>query len=212
MNRKMARAAARSYKPHMPTNPLALFDDWLAEARAAEPNDPNAMALATADATGRPSCRMVLLKDHGADGFVWYTNGESRKGCDLAANPHAALLFHWKSARRQVRLEGPVTPVSDAESDDYFHSRSRQSQLAAAASDQSRPLPTRELFTERVAALERRLDGAPVPRPAHWGGWRMAPDTIELWEDGTDRMHHRRLFTRAGDQGREGWREGLLFP
>ena len=193
-------------------NPLALFDDWLAEARAAEPNDPNAMALATADAAGQPSCRMVLLKGHGADGFIWYTNGESRKGCDLLANPHAALLFHWKSARRQVRLEGPVTPVSDAESDDYFHSRSRQSQLAAAASDQSRPLATRELFTERVAALEGRLDGAPVPRPPHWGGWRLAPDTIELWEDGADRMHHRRLFTRAEDQGRDGWREGLLFP
>ena len=189
-------------------DPLALFDAWLADATAAEPNDPNAMALATADAHGRPSCRMVLLKEHGADGFVWYTNAGSRKGADLLANPHAALLFHWKSARRQVRLEGPVARVTDAESNEYFHSRSRQSQLAAAASDQSRPLVARELFIDRVAALEAELDGAPVPRPPHWGGWRLTPNTIELWEDGADRMHHRRLFTRAGD----GWTEGLLFP
>ena len=190
------------------SDPLALFDRWLADATAAEPNDPNAMALATADAAGRPSVRTVLLKGHGPDGFVWYTNGESRKGLDLGANPHAALLFHWKSARRQVRLEGPVTPVTDAESDGYFHSRSRASQLAAAASDQSRPLAAREVYTGRVEALEADLDGAPVPRPPHWGGWRLRPETIELWEDGEARMHHRRLFVRDGD----GWREGLLFP
>ena len=189
-------------------DPLALFDRWFAEAQAAEPNDPNAMALATADAGGRPSARMVLLKGHGPDGFVWYTNEESRKGGDLSANPHAALLFHWKSARRQVRLEGPVTRVSATESDAYFHSRSRQSQIAAAASDQSRPLASRDVFTDRAAALETRLDGAPVPRPDHWGGYRLTPETIELWEDGADRMHHRRVFTRDGD----GWREGLLFP
>lgn len=189
-------------------DPLALFDRWFADADAAEPNDPNAMALATADAAGRPSARMVLLKGHGPDGFVWYTNEDSRKGEELAANARAALLFHWKSARRQVRLEGPVTRVSGAESDAYFHSRSRQSQLAAVASDQSRPLASRAMFTDRVVALEAELDGAPVPRPAHWGGYRLAPETIELWEDGADRMHHRRLFTRDGD----GWREGLLFP
>ncbi len=189
-------------------DPLALFDRWLADAEAAEPNDPNAMALATADAAGRPSARMVLLKGHGPDGFVWYTNEESRKGEDLAANARAALLFHWKSARRQVRLEGPVTRVSAAEADAYFQSRSRQSQLAAAASDQSRPLASRQVFTDRVAVLEAKLDGAPVPRPTHWGGYRLAPETIELWEDGADRMHHRRLFTRVGD----GWREGLSFP
>lgn len=189
-------------------DPLSLFDRWLAEAEAAEPNDPNAMALATADGAGRPSVRMVLLKGHGPDGFVWYTNEDSRKGLDLAANPHAALLFHWKSVRRQVRLEGPVGRVSGAESDAYFHSRSRQSQLAAAASDQSRPLAASEVFTERVAALEAELDGAPVPRPDHWGGYRLTPETIELWEDGADRMHHRRLFVRDGEE----WREGLLFP
>lgn len=189
-------------------DPLALFDRWFAEAEASEPNDPNAMALATTDAAGRPSCRMVLLKGHGPNGFVWYTNAESRKGLDLTANPHAALLFHWKSARRQVRLEGPVVPVSAAESEAYFHSRSRQSQLAAAASDQSRPLASREVFTDRVSALKAQLNGAPVPRPDHWGGYRLVPDTMELWEDGADRMHHRRLFTRDWD----GWKDGLLFP
>lgn len=196
----------------MAEDPLALFDRWLADAEAAEPNDPNAMALATADGAGRPSVRMVLLKGHGPDGFVWYTNEDSRKGLDLAANPHAALLFHWKSARRQVRLEGPVGRVSEAEADVYFHSRSRQSQLAAAASDQSRPLATREVFTERVAALEAELDGAPVPRPDHWGGYRLTPETIELWEDGADRMHHRRLFVRDAAEPSGSWREGLLFP
>ena len=192
----------------MATDPLDLFDRWFAEAERNEPNDPNAMALATADLEGRPSARMVLLKGHGVDGFVWYTNAESRKGMDLAANPHAALLFHWKSLRRQVRLAGPVERVAADMADAYFGSRSRASQLAAAASDQSRPLPSRETFTDRIAALEERLDGGPVPRPAHWGGYRLVPETIEFWSDGTDRMHHRRLFTHDG----EGWTEGFLFP
>ena len=196
----------------MTTDPLDLFDRWFAEAERAEPNDPNAMTLATADAAGRPSARMVLLKDHGVDGFVWYTNAESRKGLDLAANPHAALLFHWKSLRRQVRLAGPVERVSEALSDAYFASRSRASQLAAAASDQSRPLADRDVFTGRVAELEERLDGAPVARPDHWGGYRLVPQTIEFWSDGSDRMHHRRLFVRGSDAGGEAWREGLLFP
>ncbi len=192
----------------MATDPLELFDRWFAEAGRSEPNDPNAVALATADADGRPSARMVLLKGHGSDGFVWYTNEGSRKGMDLAANPVAALLFHWKTLRRQVRLAGPVERVAPDLADAYFASRSRASQLAAAASDQSRPLPSRETFTERVGALDERLGGGPVPRPAHWGGYRLTPETIEFWEDGADRMHHRRLFTRDG----KGWTEGLLFP
>ena len=192
----------------MAADPFDLFDRWFAEAGQSEPNDPNAMALATADGDGRPSVRMVLLKGHGADGFVWYTNEESRKGMDLAANPQAALLFHWKTLRRQVRLSGPVERVEADMADAYFVSRSRASQLAAAASDQSRPLPSRETFTERVAALDERLAGGPVPRPAYWGGYRLVLETIEFWSDGSDRMHHRRLFTRKG----EGWAEGLLFP
>ena len=190
------------------TDPFALFDAWFAEASASEPNDPNAMALATADAGGRPSVRMVLLKGHGPDGFVFYTNREGRKARDLDDNPQAALLFHWKSLRRQVRIEGPVTLVTDAESDAYFASRSRDSQLGAWASDQSRPLDARATFEARVAEAARRFEGADVPRPAHWGGYRVTPETIEFWQDRAARLHERRVFTRSG----VGWREGLLYP
>ena len=189
-------------------DPLALFDAWLAEAEASEPNDPNAMALATADAAGAPSVRMVLLKGHGPDGFVFYTNREGRKAAELAANPHAALLFHWKSLRRQVRIEGPVSLVTDAESDAYFASRSRDSQLGAWASDQSRPLDARETFEARVAEVTERFDGGDVPRPPFWGGYRVAPAVIEFWQDRAARLHERRVFTRAGD----GWTEGMLYP
>lgn len=194
--------------PPMADDPISIFDTWLREAEAGEPNDPNAMALATADAQGRPSVRMVLLKGHDDRGFVFYTNRESRKAGELAENAHAALLFHWKSLRRQVRVEGPVTRVTDAESDAYFASRGRASQLGAWASDQSRPLDDRSTFEARYAAMEQRFDRQDIPRPPHWGGYRVAPDVIELWEDRPGRLHHRRLFTRTDS----GWSEGLLFP
>jgi pyridoxamine 5'-phosphate oxidase len=192
----------------MTTDPLELFADWFAQARETEINDSNAVALATGDASGRPSVRMVLLKGFDERGFVFYTNRESRKAAELAANPQAALLFHWKSLRRQVRIEGPVSLSSDAESDAYFASRSRDSQLGAWASDQSRPLDERATFEQRYEAMRRRFDGQPVPRPPHWGGYRVSPARIEFWQDREHRLHERRLFERAGD----GWREGLLYP
>lgn len=198
----------RGKTPRMADDPHALFDSWLAEAEATEPNDPNAMCVATADAAGRPSARMVLLKGHDARGFTFYTNSESRKAGELAANAGAALLFHWKSLRRQVRIEGSVTPVDPAEADAYFASRGRDSQLGAWASDQSRPLDARATFEARVDAVRTRFAGQDVPRPPHWGGYRVVADRIEFWQDRAHRLHERRLFTRAGD----GWTEGLLYP
>ena len=193
----------------MATNPHALFDAWLAEAKATEPNDAEAMALATVGAGGRPSARMVLLKGHDAGGFVFYTNSESRKGGELAGNPHAALLFHWKSLRRQVRVEGTATPASEAEADAYFASRARDSQLGAWASDQSRPLESRELFEAQFAALAEDYAGRDVPRPPHWWGYRLVPDRIEFWNDRPHRLHERRLFVPAPDGS---WVESLLYP
>ena len=192
----------------MADDPLALFDAWFAEAKAAEPNDPEAMALATADRGGRPSVRMVLLKGHGPEGLDFYTNLDSRKGEELAANSKAALLFHWKSLRRQVRFEGPVEPLPDASADSYFASRGRDSQIGAWASDQSRPLASRAEFEARCEAVRERYDGADIPRPARWGGFRLKPDTIEFWVDRPHRLHERRLFTRLAN----GWDEGLLYP
>jgi pyridoxamine 5'-phosphate oxidase len=193
----------------MAADPHPIFEEWLAEARLSEPNDPEAMALATADAAGRPSVRMVLLKGHDERGFVFYTNLDSRKGGELAANPHAALLFHWKSLRRQVRIEGPVEPVGDAEADAYFATRARDSQLGAWASEQSRPLDSRATFEARYQAMKIRFEGGAVPRPPRWSGWRVAPETIELWNDRAHRLHERRLFTHSSDGG---WSETLLYP
>ena len=192
----------------MTDDPISLFDTWFAEARASEPSDSEAMALATIDAAGHPSVRMVLLKGHDARGFVFYTNLDSRKGVELAANPAAALLFHWKSLRRQVRIEGPVEAVSDAEADLYFASRSRDSQLGAWASDQSRPLDSRATFEARFDAMTARFEGGDVTRPPRWSGFRVVPTRIELWCDRAHRLHERRLFVRSGD----GWSEGMLYP
>ena len=190
-------------------DPNALFDEWLAEARLGEPNDPTAMALATADADGRPSCRMVLLKGHDERGFVFYTNLDSRKGGELDADKPAALLFHWKSLRRQVRVEGPVGPVSDEEADAYFATRSRDSQLGAWASDQSQPLESRAVFEARYEAMKEKFEGRDVPRPPRWSGWRVSPERIEFWTSRDHRLHERRLFVRMADGG---WSEGLLYP
>lgn len=190
------------------TDPLALFDEWLAEARMAEVNDPEAMSLATADAAGRPSVRMVLLKGHGPDGFVFYTNEQSAKAEQLAENARAALLFHWKALRRQVRVEGPVERVPAPQADAYFATRARDSQLGAWASDQSRPLDTRATFEQRFEEVKQRFEGQDVSRPPHWGGYRVIPERIEFWSDRPYRLHERRLFTRDGG----GWIEGLLYP
>jgi pyridoxamine 5'-phosphate oxidase len=190
------------------TDPFQLFDEWFAEARAGEINDPEAMALATAAPDCRPSVRMVLLKGHGPEGFTFYTNLDSRKGNELAANAQASLLFHWKSLRRQVRAEGAIESVADADADAYFASRSRDSQLGAWASYQSRPLESRDVFEARFEDMRRRFEGTDVTRPPRWSGFRLIPDRIEFWSDRAHRLHERRLFQRYGDA----WSEGLLYP
>jgi pyridoxamine 5'-phosphate oxidase len=191
-------------------DPFALFAAWFAEAKAAEPNDPDAMALATVDATGLPDVRMVLLKQADERGFVFYTNEQSAKGGELASNPKAALVLHWKSIRRQVRVRGAVERVSDAEANAYFASRSRESRIAASASDQSRPLDNRKTFEARVAELQKQYEGKDVPRPAHWGGYRVVPSEIEFWHDRPHRMHDRIRFTRAAAGG--AWQKTRLYP
>ena len=192
----------------MTADPHALFEEWFAEARLSEPNDAEAVALATADAAGAPSVRMVLMKGHDARGFAFYTNLDSRKGGELAGNPRAALLFHWKSLRRQVRIEGAVEPVPAAEADAYFASRARDSQLGAWASDQSRPLDARATFEARFQEMSARFEGEDVPRPPRWSGFRVVPRAIEFWNDRAHRLHERRGFTPQGDGGSE----GVLYP
>jgi pyridoxamine 5'-phosphate oxidase len=190
------------------SDPFALFDVWFAEAHENEPNDANAMALATATPGALPSVRMVLLKGHDERGFVFYTNAQSRKGGEVLANPHAALLFHWKSLRRQIRIEGPLAEVTVAEADAYFHSRPLKSQIGSAASDQSRPLDSRATYLARVAALAAEHP-VQVPRPAHWTGFRLAPQRMEFWTDRPNRLHERRQFERTAEGG---WTSTLLYP
>ncbi len=192
----------------MTADPFSRFGAWLAEAAATELADPNAVALATATPDGRPSVRIVLLKAWDERGFVIYTNLESRKSMELRANPQAHLDFHWKSQARQVRIDGRAEPVSAAEADAYFATRARLSQAGAWASEQSRPLASRETFEERLAEVEARFEGQPIPRPPFWSGWRIVPQAIEFWQDRDGRLHERQLFTLSGD----GWSQGLLYP
>jgi len=195
--------------PLLPENdPLALFAEWLAEAGKKEPNDPNAVAVSTVDAEGMPDSRMVLLKDFDARGFVFYTNTQSAKGVELTGQPKAALLFHWKSLRRQVRIRGVVEPVSAAEADAYFASRARHSQLGAWASDQSQPLPDRLALEKRVAEMGLKFGLGKVPRPPHWSGYRVVPQVIEFWRDRPFRLHERLVYQRDG----KSWGTVRLFP
>lgn len=188
--------------------PIGLFIDWLGDARGHEPNDANAMALSTVDADGAPDSRMVLLKDVDGRGFTFYSNRESAKGVELEATPRAALLFHWKSLRRQVRVRGTVEPVGADEADAYFASRARESRIGAWASDQSRPLASRAELEAAVARETDRFEGQDVPRPERWTGWRVLPETVEFWRDRPFRLHDRLLFTRDGD----GWSRTRLQP
>ena len=194
--------------PNASADPFSLFSTWMAEAEKSEPNDPNAMALATADTQGRPSVRMVLLKGVDQGGFVFYTNLQSRKGEELAANPHVALLFHWKSLKRQVRIEGPAQPVTPEEADSYFASRARTSQIGAWASTQSRPLQGRFELEKRVAEFTAKFGFGAVPRPPHWSGYRVVPERLEVWQVRPFRLHDRFIYERAGD----GWTVTHLFP
>lgn len=188
-------------------NPLAIFREWMAAAEASEPNDPNAVALATASRDGVPSVRMVLVKHVDARGFGFYTNAESRKGVELKENPQAAMCFHWKSLGRQVRAEGTVVELPGEDADEYFHSRSRGSQRAALASRQSRPLKSRGLLEVMVRGYEVAYPNE-IPRPDYWRGYVLRPERIEFWQEGRDRLHDRMLFTRDGD----GWGKTRLYP
>ena len=191
------------------SNPIALFRQWLEAAGATEANDPNAMALATASRGGMPSVRMVLLKDVDDRGFVFYTNKQSRKAEQLAETRTAALLFHWKTLRRQVRIEGPIEDVGEAEADAYFQSRARVSRLGAIASEQSRPLPERAELERRLAEADARYPGDEIPRPAHWSGYRVLPDVMEFWQDMPHRLHDRMVYRRESEVG---WNTTRLYP
>ena len=200
------RAVDRELFPH--DDPFDLFDHWLKEAEGKEINDPNGMALATVDEDGLPDVRMVLLKGHGPDGFVFYTNSHSAKGRQVLGAKKAALLFHWKSLRRQVRIRGVVAQVTDAESDAYFASRPRQSQIGAWASDQSQEAEGRFALERKVAEYALKFGVGPVPRPPHWVGFRITPSQIEFWRDGAFRLHDRMQYQRSGD----GWIRRRLYP
>ncbi|MFM8377475.1 MAG: pyridoxamine 5'-phosphate oxidase [Phenylobacterium sp.] len=200
--------ASADLPPLTAEDPIALFAEWLADAVKAEVNDPNAMALATVDDDGLPDVRMVLLKDAGADGFVFYTNLGSAKGRQLAASGKAALLFHWKSLRRQVRVRGTVSPVSEAEADAYWATRARPAQLGAWASEQSRPLPDRLALEKAIAAYGLKFGLGKAPRPPHWSGFRLTPAHIEFWRDRPFRLHERLVFDAAPG----GWTTSRLYP
>lgn len=189
-------------------DPYALFTEWMAEATRSEPNDPNALCLATATPEGRPSARMVLLKGHDPRGFVFYTNLESRKGRELAANPFAALCFHWKTLARSIRVEGAIEAVTDAEADAYYASRSRGSRIGAWASRQSRPLEGRWALEKAVAEYTMKFGIGEIPRPPHWSGFRLLPERIEFWRDMPFRLHERRVFVTDG----AGWKLETLYP
>ena len=204
----LRQVAAADHAPLSARDPLALFAEWLAEAVAKELNDANAMSLATVDADGTPDVRMVLLKDAGLDGFVFYSNLGSAKGRQMAANPKAALLFHWKSLRRQVRVRGTVSAVTQAEADGYWATRARPAQLGAWASEQSQPLPDRLAFEKRIAEFGLKFGLGKPPRPPHWSGFRITPQSIEFWRDRAFRLHERLVFHRQG----EGWTTQRLYP
>lgn len=189
-------------------DPITLFETWLAAAGETEPNDPHAMSLATVDKAGLPDVRIVLLKGLDERGFVFYTNSESAKGEQLRGQGKAALCFHWKSQKRQVRIRGAVEPVSKTESDTYFASRARGSRIGAWASDQSRPVSGREALMAKTAEVEARFEGEDVPRPEHWYGWRVKPDYIEFWQDGAFRLHDRIVFRPNA----ESWSKTRLYP
>jgi pyridoxamine 5'-phosphate oxidase len=193
-----------------PLDPLAAFEDWFAEAKESEPNDPHAMALATVDSSGMPDVRMVLLNARDRRGFCFFTNFESQKGEQLLASRKAAIVLHWKSIRRQIRMRGPVEVVTGSEADAYFATRPRTSQLGAHASRQSRPLPAKAELLERVESLDKSLGSDPVPRPANWSGFRLVPTAIEFWKDGAFRLHDRVLFTR--DAADAPWTRRRLYP